>query len=593
MTETTAGVGTVPGATENGNAPASGGKPNSASRRMWMSARTFLLGLVSVPAGMIVGLVAIVMYVSFRENGRPSAPLTLQNYPVLFADPAAWSAFRNTLVFTVVTLIVAALFALPMAWLVERTDFGHRKLIYALMVVKVIMPGFLTAMGWIFMFHPRIGTLNHLASSWFGIEGPLINISSVPGMGWVQGLGLTSVMFIMTSASFRNIDSSLEESARMNGATTLQTLRYVTLPLAWPGTLGALLYTAAIAIAVFDIPLIIGFADRTFLFSTFLYLRVNPIEDLPQYGVSGAASSFMIVLAIAASWWYTSTIKKAQKYEVVKGKGYQPKVTSLGKWRPLAWVFIGGYMVLSLVIPLLLLVFVSTQPYVRPPTLETLSTANLDAYRNLPMNAVMRGIQASALMIVIVPTVAMVISALFAWTVLRSRARFRMAYDYIAFLPQAVPNVIFALGALIIALNWTSGWYDLYRTLTLTMIVLVLLNVSFGSRVLNAAIIQIHPELEEAAQVQGAGTFQTFRRVLFPLIKPTFVFGWLWLAILTFRELTIPTFLSSSGNAPLPVIAWQLWSSGRTASAAALTTLMFVFMVPLAMLYLKFAKIEQ
>lgn len=557
-----------------------------------LSFRNVVLTTVSIPAALIVFLASVVMYISFRTGGRPFGDFTFQNYIDLYTDPAALGAFFNTMRFTGTTLAVAAFFAIPIAWLVERTDFGHRRLIYSLMVVRVIMPGFLTAMGWIFLFHPRIGAVNQFAMGTLGRSEPVFNIMTLGGMGVVQGLGITSVMFIMTSSSFRNIDVSLEEAARMSGATTLTTLRKVTLPLAWPSILGALLYTAAIAISVFDIPLIIGFAERIFVFSTYLYLRVNPVEDLPRYGLSGAASSFMVLLGIAASIWYTRTIKKSRKYEVIKGKGYQPKAVQLGRFRPLAWAFVGTYFLLAAVLPLLLLLFVATQPFVRPPTLEHLSQANFDAFRRLPMNAVRNGIRSSAILVIVVPTVAMLVSAMFSWSVLRSKARLRFVYDYIAFLPQAVPNVVFALGALIVALNWTLGPIDLYRSLTLIIIVLVLLHVSFGSRVLNAALVQIHPELEEAAQTSGASPAQVSRRILMPILRPTFIFGWLWLAMLTFRELTIPTFLAAPGNAPLPVLIWYMWTGGRTAGAAALTAVMFLAMVPLAMLYLYLAKIE-
>lgn len=560
--------------------------------RRALSFRSMMLAGVSIPSFLIILLSGVVVFISFRSDGKPFGALTLENYINLYTDELAWRAFVNTGRFTLVTLFVAAFFAIPIAWLVERTDFGHRRLVYSLMVVRVIMPGFLTAMGWIFLFHPRIGAVNQFAMSSLGFSEPVFSITTIAGMGIVQGLGITSVMFIMTSSSFRNIDVSLEEAARMSGATTLTTLRRVTLPLAWPSILGALLYTAAIAISVFDIPLIIGFAERIFVFSTYLYLRVNPVEDVPQYGISGAASSLMVVLGIAASVWYTRTIKRSRRYEVIRGKGYQPKAVRLGRLRPVATLFVSGYFLLSAVLPLLLLLFVATQPFVRPPTLENISQANLDTFRNLPVNAVSNGIRSSALLVLVVPTMAMLVSALFAWTVLRSRARFRFFFDYIAFLPQAVPNVVFALGALIVALNWRVGAFDLYRTLALIMLVLILLHVSFGSRVINAALVQIHPELEEAAQTSGASPSQVSRRILFPILRPTFVFGWLWLAMLTFRELTIPTFLASPGNAPLPVLIWYQWTGGRTAGAAALTASMFFVMVPLAMVYLYLAKVE-
>jgi iron(III) transport system permease protein len=557
--------------------------------RSRMSGRGVMLVLATIPALLIIGLILLVLFISFKDRGSPGGVTTLANYPELFGEQLAVDAFVNTIVFTVVTLIVASAFALPFAWLIERTDFGHRKLVYSLMVVKILVPGFLTAMGWIFMLHPRIGAFNTILRSELGFT---INITSLIGMGFVQGLGLVSVMFMLTSSSFRNIDSGLEESAKTSGAGPWAALRRITVPLAWPSVLGAMLYTAAIAIGTFDVPLIMGFASRIYTFSTYLYVRVNPVDDLPQYGLAGAASALMIGLGLLASFFYTRTLKRAKKFEVVRGKGYQARAVKLGRWRIVAWLHLGGYMTISMVLPFVFLVYVSTQPYVRPPSLQNIAQATFGAYGDLPMTAVLSGLKATVILVLAVPTLAMLLSALFAWVVLRSQAHFRMAYDYVAFLPQAVPNVIFALGALIVALHWTSGWYDLYGTVGLVIIVLALLNVSFGTRLLNSALVQIHPELEESARASGAGLASVFRRILLPLLKPAFVFGWLWLAMLTFRELSIPLFLASSSSAPLPVTVWNLWNGAHASEAAALSVLMVLAMAPLAFAYLRASKVD-
>src|SRR5262249_29498755 len=143
----------------------------------------------------------------------------------------------NTVVFSVVTLVVALGFGLPAAWLAARTDLPGKTAVYTLMTIGLLMPGFATAIGWLFLMHPRIGLVNQAMMDLLGLSDAPFNIASVVGMGWVQGLSLAPVAFIMNAAVLRSIDPSLEESAYMSGAGFRNVIRRVTLPLAWPGIL--------------------------------------------------------------------------------------------------------------------------------------------------------------------------------------------------------------------------------------------------------------------------------------------------------------------------------------------------------------------
>src|SRR5438034_314540 len=136
----------------------------------------------------------------------------------------------------------------------RKTRFGLPRpnvMVVGALIPTAIIVGLLLA-------HPRIGMVNQLAMSLFGLPAGPFSIVNIPGMGFIQGLNLASLVFIMTIASLRAMDSSLEESAQMSGASFLQTMRRVTLPLAFPGLLAAALYTLTIGISAFDIPLIIG-----------------------------------------------------------------------------------------------------------------------------------------------------------------------------------------------------------------------------------------------------------------------------------------------------------------------------------------------
>jgi iron(III) transport system permease protein len=235
--------------------------------------------------------------------------------------------------------------------------------------------------------------------------------------------------------------------------------------------------------------------------------------------------------------------------------------------------------------PLLLVIWASLLPYLQPPSLGAIQFLTLKNFNNLPWPLIQRGMQNTAVIMIGAPTLALIMSLVFSWIVLRSRSRFRLGFDFVAFLPHAVPHVVFAFGALLAALFVIRGPVDLYGSLALLLLVYAIVHISFGTRVTNSALIQIHNELEEAAAVSGASTPQVLRRIVVPLLKPAFVYGWLSLALFTFRELTMATILFSPENITLSVVVWSLWHSGNIAQASAVTLLMMALLLPLVLIY--------
>lgn len=540
--------------------------------------------LATVPALVIIGMLAIVLWVSARE-GITVSGFTFKHYSDLYSDPFAYQAFFNSAKFALITVFIALAIGFPAAWLVERTDLKGKTLAYTAMTLGLLMPGFFTAMGWLLLLHPRMGTLNLAAMNLFGLSHPPINIITITGMGWVQGLSLASLAFIMMAASLRAMDPSLEEAARMSGARLLARIRRITVPLILPSITATGLYIVTIAISVFDVPAIIGLANRIFTFSTYLYYRTYSFEGVPNYGFVAAFSTFMVTFALLLSWLNSRVLVQAHKYEVVTGKGYRPKQIELGRWWMVAWLFLGGYILASKIIPLLLLIWAAGQPYLQPPSLKAIQSLSFGNFLMLPWPLVLRGLSHTIVLALGAPTFALLFSLILSWVVLRSHNPFRFAYDYVAFLPLAVPNVIFGVAALLAALFVVPAFIPLHGSLTLLLIVYSIVHLSFGSRVITSALIQIHTELEEAAYISGVRTFNVVRRVLVPLLKPALLNAWLWLFLLTWRELTLATYLASPENITISAVVWGLWDSGNLAKASAITILMMGLLLPMIFVY--------
>src|SRR4051794_4855205 len=299
-----------------------------------------LFAVVVGASAVILSLLATVLWLSLRSGdpGDPDAVYSLANYGEILTEPFTWRVLANTLGFAVVSLAIAMLFGLPAAWLFARTDLPGKTLMSTLMTIGLLIPGFASAMGWLFLLHPRIGLVNGWLVRHLGLAEAPFNIAGIVGMGWVEGLNLAPVVFIMTAAVFRAMDPALEECAETCGAGPLSVARRVTLRLAFPGILAAGIYVVMIGFAAFDVPAIIGWSNRIFTFSTYLLLQVHPGEGLPQYGRAAALSTLVMAIGATLSWWYGRMLSKSHRYQVVTGKGYRPRMLRLKRGAVGAWL---------------------------------------------------------------------------------------------------------------------------------------------------------------------------------------------------------------------------------------------------------------
>src|SRR6185369_10924247 len=158
--------------------------------------------LVAIVSSLVIlAHLGVVLWLAWTIGtpGDPDLAYTAGNFVEVFSDARTYSVLLDTLAFAFVSLVVALAFGIPAAWLAERTDFRAKTLLFTLMAIGLLIPGFAVAMGWLFLLHPRIGLLNQLFQMIFGIPSPF-SITSILGMGWVQGLNLAPLAFIMTAA---------------------------------------------------------------------------------------------------------------------------------------------------------------------------------------------------------------------------------------------------------------------------------------------------------------------------------------------------------------------------------------------------------
>ena len=378
-----------------------------------------LIGIAIIVCLLVGGLVVGVVWLSFVDGlpGDPDLTYTLAHYRSILFDGYTYQVLSNTIGFSTISLVVSVALGLPIAWLIERTDFPGKPIVFTMMTIGILIPGFSVALGWIFLLHPRIGIVNQLLMSVFLLAEAPFDPATILGMGLIEGLSLSPVVFIMTAVVFRAMDPSLEEAAQMNGATQSETLRKVTLPLAWPGIVAASIYVFMIGFAAFDIPAVIGLSRRIFTFSTYVFHQVSPNEGVPQYGDVATLSVIMIVLAAALSWGYSVVQAQAPRYAVVIGKGYRPRVIALGKGKPIAVALVSLYFVVTQLMPVLMLIWASGLPYLQPPSAAALAAFSLKNYVDLPGDVIWVGVKNTAILMVVVPTITVGASIAISWVV--------------------------------------------------------------------------------------------------------------------------------------------------------------------------------
>ena len=527
-----------------------------------------LLWLIVIPLGQMI-------LNSFRV-GHPAAPgpFTLKNYLVAYTSPLTYRMIFNTLLFaaggTVITTLIAVLFA----WLLERTDMPLQNLCWSLLLIPLAMPGLLFSMAYVFLFLPKSGLLNVFLRdglSHFGVElseGP-INIYSLGGMIFLDGLRGVTTVFLMIAGAFRIMDPAMEEASFAAGAKNWATLKRVTLPVLRPALLAAVLYEFASSMESFEAPLVLGLPGRVYVYSTMIYISTR--DAIPNYGLGAAfaASYFLLSLGLVC-FYQRATVKQSERFATVGGKGYRPHRIKLGQWRyPALGLFI-CYFLFAVILPLGVLVWTSLLPSYQPPSRAALARVQLDNYRLIFIDPnILRATWNTMIIAFAAATATVALAFAVSWLVVRARVRGSMALDSVTFASHAVPGVVIALSFIFLYLQPPLRSFGLYGTVWIVVLALVTQYVSFASRATNAAVMQIHKELEEAGEVSGASRLRILWQITFPLIRPAFIAAWIWVAAHAVRAFSVPLMLAGRDSRPLAVMLWHLWDEEQNLPAAA------------------------
>ena len=530
----------------------------------------FSVGMVVV-VGILVGVPTLAVLVMSLRTGLPGQvrPMTLANFQEVFSDPFTGQVMGNTLAFAALAIFVTIIFAVPLVWLVTRTDLPGKETIYVLMTIGILVPVFLRVIGWILLFSPQIGVVNQALMGVFGLAEPPFSLYNIPGMAITQGISFVPGAFFMLVAAYRAIDPALEEAAYTSGADRLKTIMRINVPLTLPAILGVAVYLLMTAISVFETPALLGLPSRVFVLSSAIYFAVTPQVGLPKYGLGATYGLIMMVLGILASYLYFRVVSEGKKYAVISGKGYRPRPIELGAWKWPAIGFVAFYFALEIFLPFGALLWASLLPYLQVPSPSALSQVSLVNYFSLPSYVTLTPILNTLLLVVAAPTLTMMFALAVSWIVVRSRSAVRGPLDTLAFLPHAIPSIVFAVALAWLALSYRT-WLPIYGSIVIIILAHAISHLAYGTRTMNSTMIQVHSELEEAGKLSGANPLQVFFKILLPLVAGAVFNAWLWLALLSYREVTMALVLYSPSTEVLSTLVWKLWGSSWVPQVSAL-----------------------
>ena len=537
----------------------------------------FTAGLLALLL-LIIGVpVAMVVLMSLR-TGFPGegGPLTLQNFVDVYADSATYGIVVNTLLFALGSVTVALLFAIPLSWLLTRTDIPFKKTFYVLLTVGILIPVFLRTIAWILLLSPRIGLLNRWLIEVFHFARPPLSLYNIPGMAFVQGVSFVPGAFFMLSAAYRAMDPSLEEAAYTAGVGKFTTFLRINVPLTLPAIAAVMIYLFMTGIAVFEVPAIIGLPARILVLSALIYTATSPPTGLPEYGIAGAYGGIMLLAGLVLAYFYVRLMKQGQKFTVITGRGYRPREIGLGRWKWAAMAFVLLYLSIEVFVPFLVLLWTSFTPYLQLPSVAALKSMTLHNYATIPDYTGARPFINTFILMIGVPTVAMFLSVLVSWAVVRTQVSFRGILDTVAFLPHAIPSILIAVGVAYLSLAYRE-YFPLYGTIFIIMLAHVITWIAYGTRTTNSVMIQVHRELEEAGKVAGASTGRVLRKIVLPLIAAGILNSWIWIGMLSYREVTMALTLYTRNNAVISTVVWQFWGSGWIPQVSALGVILIVF----------------
>ena len=506
----------------------------------------------------------------------PKGSFSLDSFKRVYTYDLNWTALINTVVISGLTTIFGVILAFPLAFLVGRTDMYGKKFFRTLFVTTYMVPPYVGAMAWLRLLNPNAGVLNKFLMQIFNLPKAPFNIYTVGGIVWVLTCFYYPYAFITISRAMEKMDPSLEEASKISGASPIKTLMTITIPMMTPSIIAAGLLVFVASASAFGIPSIIGAPGQIYTVTTRI---IDFVHIGSEEGLNDAMVLAVFLMAIANIVLYVTTfVIGKRQYITMSGKSTRPNIVELGKWRMPITVIISIFSFFVVILPFVTVALTSFTVNMGKPI--GLSNMSMSAWNKVfsrasilssTKNSIIAGLAAAFFGIVI--------SCIMAYLLQRTNVKGKRIPDFLITLGSGTPSVTIAL-ALIISM---SGKFkiNIYNTLTIMIIAYMIKYMLMGMRTVVSAMSQVHPSLEEAAQISGANWLRMLKDVTLPLIGASIVAGFFLIFMPSFYELTMSTLLYSSNTKTIgyELYIYQTYHSQQVASALATAILLFVIII--------------
>jgi iron(III) transport system permease protein len=531
---------------------------------------------LTVPRATVILLTAIavflplglIFYQSFLTAPffMPNKELGFDAYQFVFADEDFYNAFVNSLVIAIGMVVIAVPFGGILAFLMVRTDLPGRAWIEPMLLIPVFVSPMVLAFGYVVAVGP-VGFYSIWVKNILGMVP--WNIYSLASIAIIAGLTHVPHVYLYTSAALKSLGSDVEEAARIAGATPLQVAKDVSLPMVMPALLFSGVLVFFLGFEIFGLALVLGDPEGHLVLATYLYKLTNKLGT-PSYHLMAAVAVCIIAITFPLVLLQRLLLKQANKFIAVKGKAGRQRPLPLGTWRWVAAAIIFAWLAVTIVIPLsgiVLRAFVNN--WGEGVILSEVLT--LDAFRSIwEQPHLIRGVFNTLAIGVIGGGIAVICYTAIGLATHRKPDGWSRLVDYMVLVPRAVPGLLAGL-----AFFWVFLFFpplkDLRTTLVSVWIAYSVVWLAYGMRLISSALLQVGPELEEAARSAGATQGQVSRHVTLPLIRFGLLASWLLVFMIFEREYSTGVYLLSPGTEVIGALIVSLWSGGAIDLVAALS----------------------
>ena len=523
---------------------------------------------------LIVGFLTVcpvVMLVigSFSQGFGTFGRFTVEKYVAAYTDPAFAGILVNTAIFTLGSALVATALALFLAYVNTRTNIPGKFLFGVISIIPMMIPHILFAVSWVLLLNPSNGILNRWLMEGFGLSKALFNIYSLPGMILVEGLLDLPIAYLIIAPAMRSFDVALEESSKVCGASNLRTLTRVTLPVLRPAIFASAILVVVRSLASFAVPSVIGIPGRIYVLSTHIY-RVISTGFSADYGKASAIGMSALAASILLIYLYRYLTAESSRYVTISSRGFKPTLIDLKRSKYPIFAIVGLLSLVLIVLPVVVLFYTSLVPYAMVPSARAFSLMSWKNWSEVLRDPIsLLALRNSVTLGLVGATLGIILSIFVAYVIVKVRTRAAGILESLSFLSFSFPGIVIGVGFM-----WFFVRTPLYATIWALLIGYIATYLPYGIRPLSSAFVQIHSHLEESSRVCGGSPFYTMRRIIVPLLIPGIVSGWILMATMFVRELTLSVVLSRPGSEVLAVQILRFSEDGLWGKLSALGMIM-------------------